>query len=422
MDRKSSSIPGLHKLSIEERTKIVADFSGLDNKETLCLSDFGSLSQEVADRMIENAISTIEVPLGIATNFKINGKDYLIPMAIEEASVIAACSNAAKIARASGGFRADASESLMIGQIQILGLESIVEASDKIKASEKKILKLANTRSKTLREAGAGAKYIELHNYESPERMLIVHLIVDVMDAMGANVVNTMCEHVAPYIEELTGGRVNLRILSNLTDRRMAHASAVFKKDLIGGGEVVRNIISSYRLSMVDPYRAASHNKGIMNGIDAVILATMNDWRAVEAGAHAFASLSGYKSLTEYKILPNGDLSASIRVPIAVGTVGGSTNTSPKAIIARKILNVENSREFSSVLASVGLAQNFAAIRALSAEGIQEGHMRLHARNVAVAAGAAGDVVEYVVNRMIDENAISSSRAKEILASLHNET
>jgi hydroxymethylglutaryl-CoA reductase len=418
MGSRSSSISGLHKLSIPDRVKFVAAFSNLSDEDVSLLSNFGSLPEDIADRMIENVISTIDVPLGIATNFKINGKDYLIPMAVEEASVIAACSNAAKIARASGGFTARASNPIMIGQIQIVNLGSLDDAKEKILKHEHKILDLANTRSRTLREAGAGAQQIELLEYHDPEDMLVIHLIVDVMDAMGANIVNSMCESVAPFIEEITGGHVNLRILSNLSDRRMAYASAIFRKDLIGGEQVVKNILTSFSLSMIDPYRAATHNKGIMNGIDAVLLATMNDWRAIEAGAHAFASLTGYKSLTRYEITPDGDLSVNIAIPIATGTVGGSTNTVPKARVARKILNVENSREFACVLASVGLAQNFAAVRALSSEGIQKGHMGLHARNIAITAGAVGKEIDQVVNIMKSENTISPSRAKEILALL----
>ncbi|MEM0156052.1 MAG: hydroxymethylglutaryl-CoA reductase, degradative [Thermoplasmataceae archaeon] len=418
MGGKSSSIPGLHKLSIQDRVKLVADFSDLGDDDVSLLSNFGSLPVDIADRMIENVISTIDVPLGVATNFKINGKDYLIPMAVEEASIIAACSNAAKIARASGGFTARASDPIMIGQIQIMNLRSQDDAKEKILRSEQKILQLANTKSKTLREAGAGAQHIELLEYHVPEDMLVVHLFVDVLDAMGANIVNSMCEFIAPYIEEITGGHVNLRILSNLSDRRMAYASAIFKKDLIGGEQVVKNIMNSFNLSMVDPYRAATHNKGIMNGIDAVLLATMNDWRAIEAGAHAFASLTGYKSLTRYDITPGGDLNVSIAIPIATGTVGGSTNTVPKARVARKILNVENSREFACVLASVGLAQNFAAVRALSAEGIQRGHMSLHARSIAITAGALGGEIDQVAKIMREENTISPSRAREILALL----
>ena len=415
MEGRSSVIPGLHKLPIADRLRLVAKFADLTESEISGLHGFGSMPENVADGMIENVISVMEIPLGVATNFLINGKEYLIPMAVEEASVIAACSNAAKISRSTGGFTAYASESIMVGQIQILGLDSLDDARIRVLQAESKIVDMANTKSRTLKEKGAGARTIEVYPFNQPEKMLVVHLIVDVSDAMGANIVNSMCEHVAPYLEEITGGRVNLRILTNLTDRRMAYASAVFRKDLVGGEEIVENIISSYNLAVIDPYRAATHNKGIMNGIDAVLVATMNDWRAIEAGAHAFASFGGYKPLTRYSKLPNGDLSVSIAIPMAVGTVGGSTNTVPKARITRKILNVVDAREFASVLASVGLAQNFAAVRALSAEGIQSGHMKLHARNIAISSGATSGEMERVVDEMLKSRDISPSGARSIL-------
>jgi len=418
MAKRSSVIPGFHKLSIKERSRLVSEFSNLTESETSILPEFGSMPVNVADGMVENVISVMEIPLGIATNFLVNGKDYLIPMAIEEASVIAACSNAAKISRASGGFTAYATASIMVGQIQIMKLDSLDDARIKILQSESKIIDIANTRSRTLKEKGAGARSLEIYQYSFPEKMLVVHLLVDVSDAMGANIVNSMCEFIAPYLEEITGGKVNLRILTNLTDRRMAYSTAVFKKDLIGGKEVVDNIMSSYNLSMIDPYRAATHNKGIMNGIDAVLVATMNDWRAIEAGAHAYAALDGYRSLTRYSVLPDGDLSVSISIPMAVGTIGGSTNTAPKVRVTRKILNVESAREFACVLASVGLAQNFAAVRALSSEGIQSGHMKLHARNIAISAGASDIEVEQVVDEMVRSGNISPSNAMSILGKL----
>ncbi len=415
---KSSALQGFHKLSIDQRVKLLRQVTDLSEDTIADLSGSATLSVEKANNLIENVIGISELPLGIATNFLINGKNYLIPMAIEEASVVAACSYGAKIARASGGFAAYSTESLMIGQIQVLGLTDINTASAKVVINKERILKMANERSKTLREHNAGARDIETRIIGVNEKMLVIHLIVDVMDAMGANVVNTMCEHVAPLIEEITGGYVNLRILSNLSIHRRSYATATFRSELIGGREVADRIIQAYNFADLDLFRAATHNKGIMNGIDAVLLATMNDWRAVEAGAHSFASIGGYHSLTKYRLAASGDIIGSIDIPIAIGTVGGSTTVSAKARAARSLLDIKDSREFAYVLACVGLAQNFSAIRALASEGIQAGHMKLHARNIALSVGAPDVLVDLIVERMMQVKDISHSSAKKILESL----
>jgi hydroxymethylglutaryl-CoA reductase len=408
-------------LTPKQRLDIIAKSADLSDEDVSILSTFGSLDSEKAASIIENVFSTMEVPVGLATNFIVNGKRYLIPMAVEESSIVAACSFAAKIAAGSGGFTAYSSSPVMIGQIQLTEVQSRERSRIEILKNEEKILEMANSRSNTLKSLGAGAKRLEVRTIEELPDQIIVHIIVDVRDAMGANVVNTMCEHIAPFLGEITGSIPVLKILSNLSDQRMAYAMARFPSDLIGGPEVAERIIRAYEFAKYDPYRAATHNKGIMNGIDSVLLATLNDWRAVEAGAHAYASRSGrYSSLTSYSLSENDDVIGSIAIPLAVGTVGGSTSSVAKAKVMRKILGVSDSSEFSNVLASVGLAQNFAALRALSSEGIQKGHMKLHSKNVAVSAGATGREIELISSQMIEEKNISFSRAKEILRDLRS--
>jgi hydroxymethylglutaryl-CoA reductase len=418
MSGKTSEISGFYKLTPEERVQVVARFASLSESDIEEISKTGSLPLDLADKLIENVISTVELPVGIAVNFTINGKDYLIPMAIEEASVVAACSNAAKIARASGGFQSTSSDPVMIGQVQLMGCGDFEKVRTAVENHKGEILDLANGRSRTLSSMKAGARDIEIRRINDPQGSTVLHLKVDVRDAMGANVVNSMCEAVAPLLERITGCKVNLRILSNLTPDRIARSKAKFRKDLIGGEEVVKRIIRSYEMADVDPYRAATHNKGIMNGVDAVILATMNDWRSAEANAHTYHNLSGHLSLTRYSQDENGDLIGEIEIPVAVGTVGGSTNTVKKAAIFRKILNVGSSSEFNQVLAAVGLAQNFAALRALSAEGIQKGHMGLHARSLAVSVGAKGDEIDRISETMVAEGNISMARARDLLESI----
>ena len=414
---KSSRVPGFYKLPIEERVKIVKEFADLTDEETELLLKVGNLKLDIADRMIENVIGTWPLPLGIAVNFKINGKDYMIPMAIEEPSVVAAASNAAKMARPGGGFFAEATEPIMIGQVQLVGVKDPEEAKRVILENKDQILEIANEQDPILVKLGGGAKDLEVRILETEVGpMVITHLLVDVRDAMGANAVNTMAEAVAPTIERLTGGRVYLRIISNLADRRIARARAVFKKEAIGGEEVVDGIIAAYAFAANDPYRACTHNKGIMNGVIALARATGQDTRALEAGAHAYAARSGrYSPLSKWWKNEDGDLEGYLEMPIAVGTVGGITRVHPLAKLCLKILGVKSARELAQVMVSVGLAQNFAALRALATEGIQAGHMKLHARNVAMAAGAKPEEVDLVVERLIREKKIRLDRAKEIL-------
>ncbi|MEM0359281.1 MAG: hydroxymethylglutaryl-CoA reductase, degradative [Candidatus Hadarchaeales archaeon] len=416
---RSSRLPGFHEIPPEERLKLVKEFANLTDEEVEILRNTGSLPLDLADRMIENVIGATHLPLGIATNFLINGKDYLIPMAIEEPSVVAAASNAARMARMKYGFRASADEPIMIGQIQVCKLSNPEEARRKILENKEKILEKANEKDPLLVKVGGGARDLEarvLETYMGP--MIVVHLLVDVRDAMGANAVNTMCEAVAPVIEQLTGGKVYLRIISNLAVYRKARAEASFPKEALGGEEVVEGILYAHALAVADPYRCATHNKGIMNGIVAVGLALSNDVRALEAGAHSYAALGGYKPLTTWEREENGDLRGRIELPLAVGIVGGAVGVHPVAKVCRKILGVSSSKELAEVMAAVGLAQNLAALRALVAEGIQRGHMKLHARNIAIAAGAKGKQVEEVVRRMVEEGCVRMDRAKEILAEL----
>ncbi len=412
---ESSNIPGFYKLSMEKRREVLKKFANLTEEEVDLIRNMGGLGEHLADHMIENVVSVMEVPMGIAVNFLINDKDYLIPMAIEEPSVVAAASNAAKMARVKGGFKAIATDPVMIGQIEVSGMPDPFGAKFRILENKKKLLEIANQQDPILVKLGGGAKDIDVRVLDEKEPMIVVHLLVDVRDAMGANAVNTMAEALAPNIEELSKGKVRLRILSNLATYRLARAYAVFDKDAIGGPDVVDGILEAYKFAMLDPYRATTHNKGIMNGIDAVLIATANDWRAIEAGAHAYAALNGYKSLTRWEKNEEGDLVGYIELPMAVGIVGGATSTHPKAKIARKILNVSSAQEFAGVLAAVGLAQNFAAIRALATEGIQRGHMELHARNVAISAGAVGDEIDLVANELVKQKKIRLDVAQEIL-------
>jgi len=412
---ESSNIPGFYKLSMEKRREILKKFANLTEEELDSIRNMGALGEHLADHMIENVVSVMEVPMGIAVNFLINDRDYLIPMAIEEPSVVAAASNAAKMARVKGGFKAIATDPIMIGQIEVSGMPDPFGAKFRILENKKKLLEIANQQDPILVKLGGGAKDIEVRVLDEKEPMIVVHILVDVRDAMGANAVNTMAEALAPYIAELSKGKVRLRILSNLATYRLARAYAVFDKDAIGGPDVVDGILEAYKFAMLDPYRATTHNKGIMNGIDAVLIATSNDWRAIEAGAHAYAAMNGYKSLTKWEKNEDGDLVGYIELPMAVGIVGGATSTHPKAKIARKILNVSSAQEFAGVLAAVGLAQNFAAIRALATEGIQRGHMELHARNVAISAGAVGDEIDLVANELVRQKKIRLDVAQEIL-------
>jgi len=377
-----SSISKFFEKTLKERLGLIADFSGLSKDELKIIEDAtGGISFDKADGMIENAIGTFSLPLGIATNFQINDKDYLIPMVIEEPSVIAASSKAAKIARVQGGFKAEADESYSIGQIQVVNID-VQSAIPKVIGATNEILDLANSKSETLPKLGKGAKEISCKDLPTDSgHMLIVELTIDVGDAMGANVTNTMCEAVAPMIEKLTGGKTLLRILSNYSTKRMVNASAVFDRDAVGGEKVVDDIILAFQFAENDPYRAVTHNKGVMNGVIAVANSTGQDSRAIEAAAHAYASAGGtYSSLTKWSKDKNGNLIGNFEIPLSVGIVGGVVRHHPIAKICTKILGVSTAQELSCVLAVAGLAQNFAAMRALVTEGIQKGHMKLHAR------------------------------------------
>jgi len=418
--RLKSAIPKFYEMNLEQRLKLVKRFAKLSNNDLKMLKNLGGLSFSKANSMIENVIGTVAFPLGIATNFRINGKEYLVPMVIEEPSVIAAASNAAKIARATGGFTAGADRSLMIGQIQVIGLLEPFSAGQKVLNAKAKILKAANEKSKTLAKIGAGAKDISFRVIGTElGNMLIVELTIDVRDAMGANIVNTMCEAVAPLIEKITGGRVLLRILSNYATKRLARAKAIFSKKDLGGEQVVDGILLAHAFASSDQYRCTTHNKGTMNGIIAVANATGQDTRAIEAGAHSYACRNGkYMPLTEWSKNKNGELVGSIELPLTVGVVGGIASVHPLAKVCLKIMRVKSAGELASVMASIGLAQNLAALRALVSEGIQKGHMRLHARNVAMMAGADGKLIDTVAKKIAEEHNITMQRAKQVLRGL----
>ena len=421
-----SRIPGFYKLSPSQRLRQAQVAAGLTDEEAAILQGSEGLDVSQADRMSENVVGTFGLPLGIAVNFRVNRRDYLVPMAIEEPSVVAAASHAAKLVRAAGGFVAEASSSLMIGQIQVLGLDDLPASRARLLAERERLLAVANEQDPVLVGLGGGARDLEVRIVpETPAGpMLVVHLIYDCRDAMGANAVNTAVEALAPLVEEITGGQALLRILSNLADRRLARARAVMPSEVLAlegfeGQEVAKRIVDAYALAAVDPYRAATHNKGIMNGIDAVLIATGNDWRAVEAGAHAYAARSGlYQSLSTWDIDSDGSLVGTLELPMAVGIVGGATKAHPGARVALKVMGVQTAQELAQVIVSVGLAQNLAALRALATEGIQRGHMELHARSMAVAAGARGDLADKVAARMVEERVIRLDRAEELVGQM----
>jgi len=416
---RGSNLGSFYKLSVEERLRIVQEFSGLSDEEVSTLRT-GALPVPSAQRMIENVVGVLPIPLGIAVNFLVNDRDYLIPMAIEEPSVVAAASHAAKIARAKGGFKTTSTEPIMIGQIQLVKCLSPRNAEKQILASKQDILNKANQQDPTLVSKGGGAKDLRVRILPSiAGTMVIAELLVDCRDAMGANVVNTMAEAVAPMLEKLSNGNANLRIISNLADRRIARATGHFSKEDLGGEEVVDGIVQAYAFAAADPYRCATHNKGVMNGVTSVCLATGNDTRAIEAGAHAYAAKTGhYSPLTRWSKDENGDLEGFIEIPAAVGIVGGITAVHPAAKISLKILGVKTAKELGEVMAAVGLAQNLAALRALAAEGIQRGHMSLHARNIAAMAGAEGDLIDKVAAAMVNEKKVRLDRAKELVTEI----
>lgn len=426
---RSSRIKGFYQLPLEARQEELVQRGYLTREDLESFSPAGGLSLDTADHMIENVIGTFSLPVGIALNFQINGAEVLVPMALEEPSVVAGASFMAKLARAGGGFSASASQPLMIGQLQILDLDDLGSAREKLIDQKESLLRDLENLDPVLHELGGGARDLEIreipHSAVGP--FLVLHLLLDVKDAMGANVVNTACERLAPAVEEITGGRVHLRILSNLADRRLAAASCTIPASALAfegytGEEVRDGIIEAWAFADADPYRAATHNKGIMNGIDAVALATGNDWRAVEAGAHAYAARFGfYRSLSTWSADPAGNLRGELELPLAVGIVGGATRTHPGAQAALKLMGVEKASQLAEIMASVGLAQNLAALRALATDGIQRGHMSLHARQVAVAAGAEGEQIALVAARMIEEKAVRIDRAEDILRKLNTD-
>ena len=420
MDKKE---PKFYELPISSRLEHLAREADLPLDELLPLDGMHGLTPETADHMIENAVGVFGLPLGIARNFLINGRDVLVPMAIEEPSVVAGVSFMAKLARAGGGFRAETTAPEMIGQLQLLDIPDPAAAKEKILAQREELLALAGTVDPVLSRFGGGPRDIEVREITSSPigPFLVVHLIYDVRDAMGANAINTALEQLAPRVAQISGGRPHLRILTNLADRRLAKAECTIPLSALGFNdytpEMVRDgIIEAWAFAVADPYRAATHNKGIMNGVDAVVLATGNDWRAVEAGAHAYAARSGrYTSLSAWAKDDQGNLTGKLELPLAVGMVGGATRVHPGARAAIKLLGVKTATELAEVIVSVGLAQNLAALRALATEGINRGHMGLHARQVAIAAGAVGDEIERVAQQMVFEKAIRLDRAHAIL-------
>ncbi len=423
---KSSRIPGFYRKSVEERLQIVAEWASLTDEEREILRS--GLAPAQADKMIENVVGVFSLPLGIGVNFTINGRDYLIPMVVEEPSVVAAVSNAARIARAGGGFRTGSTEPLMVAQVQMLDVPDMDAARSAVEAAKDEILAVANRFHPTIRKLGGGAKDVELRVLPETDAgpMLVVHLIYDTRDAMGANALNTAAEAVAPLLEKLTGGRALLRILSNYSTMRRAWASVrippqAFSGKGFDGDEVVRGIAAANAFAKADPYRAVTHNKGVMNGIDAVVMATGNDWRAVEAAAHAYAARDGrYRSMTEWAVDENGALVGRLELPMALGIVGGATRSHPQARVALKILGVRSARELAEVTVAVGLAQNLAALRALVAEGIQRGHMALHARQLALAAGASGEEVDAVAAMLVESGEIREERARQLLEEIRS--
>lgn len=420
----NSRIENMRGMEPDERLRRVAAAAGLSEADQRVLAGADVLPIGLANGMIENVIGKFELPLGLATNFQVNGRDYLVPMAVEEPSVVAAASYMARIVRGCGGFAASATTPVMRAQIQVLGLTDPHGAKHRIFSHRDELIALANSKDKVLISLGGGCKDVEVHVFDDTPvgPMVVLHLLVDVRDAMGANTVNTMAELLAPRVEAITGGKVRLRILSNLADQRIVRASLrltpdALTTDKLAGADVAQGIVEACALAIIDPYRAATHNKGIMNGIDPVVVATGNDWRAIEAGAHAYAARSGrYTSLTRWEIGADGSLSGSIEVPLALGLVGGATKTHPAAQAALRLMQVRSAVELAEVTAAVGLAQNMAALRALATEGIQRGHMALHARNIAILAGATGPQIDQVARALAASGEVSVAKAQELLA------
>ena len=423
-------LPNFRALTPAQRLEHIARAAAFTAEETALLAAPGALALSRADGMIENVIGTFELPLGVAGNFTVNGRDYLVPMAVEEPSVVAAASFMAKLAREGGGFEASSTGPIMRAQVQLLGVSDPYGARQALLRAREQILEVANSRDKVLIGLGGGCRDIEVHVFPDTPRgaMVVMHLVVDVRDAMGANTVNTMAEAVSPLVEQLTGGTVRLRILSNLADLRLARARVRLAPEVLktaerSGEEIVEGVLDAYTFAAVDPYRAATHNKGIMNGIDPVIVATGNDWRAVEAGAHAYACRGGrYTSLTTWEKDKTGALVGTIEMPMPVGLVGGATKTHPLARLALKIMDVRTAQELGEVAVAVGLAQNLGALRALATEGIQRGHMALHARNIALVAGAVGEEIDAVAKQMAAEHDVRTDRAVALIEALRRKT
>ena len=421
-----SRLPNFRALTPAQRLAAIADAAGLTPEERRQLAEPGALGLERADGMIENVIGAFELPLGVAGNFQVNGRDVLVPMAVEEPSVVAAASFMAKLARGNGGFETSSTRPLMRAQVQVLGLSDPYGARVALLRERERIVTLANSRDQVLIGLGGGCQDIEAHVFADTPRgpMLVLHLIVDVRDAMGANTVNTMAEAVAPLVEEITGGTVRLRILSNLADLRLSRARVRLTPQTLdtrerSGAEIIEGVLDAYVFAATDPYRAATHNKGIMNGIDPVIVATGNDWRAVEAGAHAYACRDGrYTSLTHWEKDASGALVGTLEMPMPVGLVGGATKTHPLARLALKIMDVRSAQELGEIAVAVGLAQNLGALRALATEGIQRGHMALHARNIALTVGAVGAEIDQLARRMAEEKDVRADRALALLEEL----
>jgi hydroxymethylglutaryl-CoA reductase len=422
----SSRIPGFYNKTIEERKELIASMYPFTEEELAVLQAEAPLSVDTADHMIENVVGTFQLPLGLGLNFVINGKEYIIPMAIEEASVVASASHIAKIVRDAGGFTAESTERVMIGQIQVVGCSDFQQAKQAVLNNKEVLINAANEAFPSIQARGGGAEDLDVRilNEDAASdfgKMLVVHLYVNTVDAMGANLINTMAEAIAPLVEEITSGKVYLRILSNLADRSLARSRCVIPPHLLktgefSGEEVRDGVIHAYEFAATDPYRAVTHNKGIMNGIDPVVIATGNDWRAVEAGAHAYAVKDGqYTSMTAWSKDEQGNLVGELELPMSIGIVGGATRVHPLAKAALKILDVDTAKELAEVIVSVGLAQNLGALKALATDGIQKGHMTLHSRSVAVAAGATGEMVDMIAEELIELNEIRVGKAKELV-------
>ncbi|QOL79752.1 hydroxymethylglutaryl-CoA reductase, degradative [Pseudooceanicola spongiae] len=419
----NSRIEGMRDMDPATRRRAIIDCANLAPSDDALLAGAGALPLEMANGMIENVIGTFELPMGVATNFTVNGRDYLIPMAVEEPSVVAAASYMARIARAGGGFTASSTLPIMRAQIQVVGLSDPYGARARLLSQRDTLIEMANSRDTVLVGLGGGCKDIEIEVFATSPigPMVVLHLMVDVRDAMGANTVNSMAEMLAPKVEQISGGKVRLRILSNLADRRLVTASVRIPAEALttktlAGAEVAQGMVEACALALIDPYRAATHNKGIMNGIDPVVVATGNDWRAIEAGAHAYAARSGrYTSLTTWEIATDGALIGTLEMPMALGIVGGATRTHPAAQASLRLMQITSAQQLGEVTAAVGLAQNMAALRALSTEGIQRGHMALHARNIAITAGAAGAEIDRVAKALVAAGDVSVAHAKKVL-------